>query len=125
MWGLTHNFAHLVIFLASLIGAFEVSRSFNALIRLQWKTRISAKVFFITCGLTHLGLALGVGDSTFFVITDHLQAVGLVSFLLLLSYDLTGALRLLRLVFKAVQSEYGADGDRMIATVIAALRRGH
>ncbi|MDB5280851.1 MAG: hypothetical protein JWR61_5806 [Ferruginibacter sp.] len=124
MWGLTHNIEHLVIFLASLIGAFEVPRSFNALIRLQWKTRISAKVFFVTCGLTHLGLALNLEHSPFFTITDHMQAVSLVVFLVLLSYDLTRALRMIRLAFKAVQSEHGADGDRMIATVTTALRRG-
>lgn len=119
-----HIFAHLVIFTCGLVAAFEVSRSFNALIKMRWRTRIAAKLFFIGVALTHLAIAVEREDSLFFILTDVVQAVSLVTFLILLYLDLMAALRNLRLAFKAIQLEYDGDGDRMIATVTTALRRG-
>lgn len=119
-----HIVAHTIIFVACLVGALEVSRSFLAVFHLRWRTRIAAKTFFITCGLTHLGLALGKGGSLFFTISDSLQAVALVAFLTLLAQDLFTALRRLQMAFRAIHSKYGSDGDKMIATVALALQRG-
>jgi hypothetical protein len=116
--------AHTIIFAACLVGALEVSRSFVALIHLRWRTRISAKVFFVTCGLTHLGLALNESGTLFFALTDYLQALGLVAFLALLVQDLFTALRRLQAAFRAIHSEHGKDGDRMIATITLALQQG-
>lgn len=119
-----HIIAHTLIFIACLAAALEVSRSFVALISLRWRTRIAAKTFFVTCGLTHLGLALDKQDALFFTITDFIQAIGLILFLVLLAQDVFRALRRLRLAFQAIEAAYGEDGDGMIATVTLALQRG-
>jgi hypothetical protein len=119
-----HIVAHTIIFIACLVGALEVSRSFVALIHLRWRTRIAAKVFFITCGLTHLGLALEKNDALLFTLSDYLQALSLVAFLVLLVQDLFIALRRLQMAFRAIHSKYGKDGDRMIATITLALQQG-
>ena len=119
-----HIVAHTVIFVACLVGALEVSRSFLAIIHLRWITRISAKVFFVTCGLTHLGLALDKSDALLFTLTDYLQAIGLVAFLVFLVQDLFLALRRVQMAFRAIHSKYGQDGDRMIATITLALQQG-
>lgn len=113
---------HLLIFAACLIGAFEVSRSYVALIRLKWRTRIAAKVFFASTGIIHIGLALGDQRETLFQILYVLELVSVVVFLISLFIDLSSALRRLRLAFKVIEQIYGTDGRRMIATVIAALQ---
>jgi hypothetical protein len=120
-----HIVAHTIIFIACLIGALEISRSFVALIHLQWKTRITAKVFFVTCGLTHVGMALDKSNAVFFTLSDYLQAIALVGFLALLVRDLLRALRRVQMAFQAIHSKYGKDGDRMIATITLALQQGH
>src|SRR3954452_19435002 len=111
-----HIVAHTIIFLACLAGAIEVSRSFVALIHLRWRTRIAAKTFFVACGIANLGLALE-SDGVLWTITDWIQAVALVAFLILLAQDLFRALRRVQLAFKAIHAKYGDDGDTMIATV--------
>lgn len=116
--------AHFIIFVAALVGALEISRAYLALIHLHWQTRASAKIFFVGCALVHLGLALGKSDALFFQIVSGIQAVSIVAFLILLAWDLNAALRNLRRAFQLIQDEYGADGDRMIATVTTALRKG-
>jgi hypothetical protein len=119
---LTHVLAHLIIFLAYLAAVFRVPPSFRALMKLRLITMVSGAGFFLFCGLTHFGLALGKSDLLFFEITDHLQAVSIVTFLLTLSIDLQNALTRLRLAFQTIRHAYGKDGERMIATVTAALQ---
>lgn len=113
-----------IIFIAALIAAVEVSRGYLALIKLRMQTRVSAKAFFICCALTHLGLALHKSDDLFFQIVGYLQAVSIVAFLIYLATDLRAALSNLRQAFKVIQLEHGETGDRIIAAIIAALRKG-
>lgn len=118
----SHIIAHSVIFIAYLVAVFRVPPSFAALIQLRLPTIVAGAGFFLFCGLTHLGLSLNKEDALLFYITDHLQAVSIVAFLVLLSQDISRALSRLRLAFKVIRQAYGADGEKMIATVTAALQ---
>lgn len=119
-----YTFAQLVIFVASLVAAIEISRAYLALIHLHWQTRVFAKTFFVCCAIFHLGLALDSTHGWFIDTIGLVQAVSIVMFLVLLALDLNTALRNLRRAFKLIQAEYESDGDRMIAAVTMALRQG-
>lgn len=121
---IVYVFAQLVIFVAALVAAIEISRAYLSLIYLHWLTRISAKVFFVCCAIFHLGLALGSVHGWLMDTVGLVQAISIVAFLILLAQDVTTALHNLRVAFKLVQERYGADGDRMIAAVTMALRQG-
>lgn len=115
--------AHIIVFVACLIGAIEVSRSYAALIHLRWRTRISAKVFFASVGVLNLLLALNEHTSAFFSVLVCLQAVALLVFLVSLFLDLMRALSRVRAAFRAIQLKHGHTGDEIIATVLTALQR--
>lgn len=119
-----HAVVHFILFVAYLAAVFYVPSAFRALIRLNLSTILFGASFLFFSGLTYLALATGHEDSTLFVVSDYLQVVSIVGFLFCLAHDLQTALRNLRLAFRAIQAEFGADGNRMIALVTQALRRG-
>jgi hypothetical protein len=116
------KFAHFVICIACLLGALEISRSYLALFKLRWRTRIAAKLFFVCVAVANLGFIIDKEGASFFQGVYVVEAIALSSFLVLLFIDLRKALKRLRLAFTAIQSHYGKDGQRMIATVVTALQ---
>jgi hypothetical protein len=120
---MSHVFAHIIIFLAYLGATIYVPGVMRSLFYVRPLTLIAGGGFFLFCGLTHLALALDKQDALLFEITDHLQAVAIVAFLILIAIDLTTALRRLRQAFKLIHDEQGEGGDRAISLVTMALQR--
>lgn len=122
---IAHVAVHFILFVAYASAVFYVPSAFKALISLHRMTFVFGAGAFLCGAMTYLGLAVGREDALFFTITDFLQAVSIVGFLIYLAWDLQAALRNLKLAFKAISVEYGAEGDHIIALVTQALRRGH
>ena len=111
----THLVAHLVIFVGYLLAIAQVVPVFSALIKLSLTTRIAGAGFFLFCGMTHAGLALGEVDSPVVAATDHLQAASIIVFIIALSRDLASANRRLSACFEEI-------GSRSAVAVAAALQ---
>ncbi len=85
-WGLL---AQLHLLLALVIAAAYLSVPFTALRRLAEllpKTAVvSGSMFFLTCAITHLGIAAGFHESHWMVLNDFVQAVSVITFIASLS----------------------------------------
>jgi hypothetical protein len=115
----THLLAHLGIFVGYLLAIALVVPVFSALIKLSLLTRISGAGFFLFCGVTHAGLALDDPGSPLISVTDHLQAVAIITFIVSLTRDLAAANRRLNRAFDVI----GAESAVAVAAALQDVRR--
>ncbi len=115
----THLLAHVIIFVGYLLAIAKVVPVFSALIKLSLVTRVSGAGFFLFCGMTHAGLALGEADSAIVAATDHLQAASIIAFIIALSRDLAAANRRLTACFE----EIGSGSALAVAAALQDVRR--
>lgn len=119
----THLAANAVIAVAYIVAVMRVPDAFRSLIKLRPATLVSGAGFFLFCGMTHAALAANAEDALWVTVTDHLQAVAIVCFLLFLSRDLLVATRNLAGAYRAIAREYGPEVARKVgATIDAALQ---
>lgn len=73
--------------LALIIMAAYVAIPFTALRRipLPMNAKVAGSLFFITCAITHLGIAAGFHNNPWMVLNDFVQAVSSASFIFILS----------------------------------------
>ena len=83
------------ILLALVIMGAYLSIPFTALRRLPMprRTRVFGSLFFITCAITHLALAMGFHDSQWMILSDLVQAVASIGFIYSVSQIVEYALR--------------------------------
>ena len=114
--------AYMILSICSLAAAFQIGPSFRSLIRLRPITLMSGAGFFLFGAVVGLGFSLGNETGPIYQTAIYFQAISMVTFLICLHTDLHRALRRLRAAFQAIRIAYGKDGERAIATVIAALQ---
>lgn len=115
----SHLLAHIAIFIGYLLAIALVVPVFSALIRLSPMTRITGAGFFLFCGVTHAGLAIGDPGSPIVSVTDHLQAVAIIAFIVSLTRDLAAANHRLDKAFELI----GADSAVAVAAALQDTRR--
>lgn len=113
-----HMVAHSLIFIGYIVACLIVPATIRALIALRTKTTVAGATFFITCGITHFALVFNIEAQEWVKVNDHLQAVAIISFVFLLSQDLTRALTRLRVAFKALAEQEGPDVALRVAETI-------
>jgi hypothetical protein len=103
----THIAAHSLIALGYVYFALVVPNTLSDVIKISPITSATGGGFFITCGLTHFGLAVHRSYTAFFTVADHLQAVFVIAFAVFLIRDLRQAAALLRRADAARAREAG------------------
>jgi len=119
-----HTAAYFILVVVFVARMFRLPASFNALIGLHRWTQVAGLLSSLLLAVGFFGSAIGERDALVFLITDWGIAVSSVAFLIGLAMDVNASLKNLRIAFKLAQDEFGSDGDRMIALVTQALRRG-
>ena len=76
---------HILLSLVIMAGYMTVPFTVLRRIPLPRITQVSGLCFFATCAITHVGLAVGVHDSPWFVLNDLIQAVSVITFIVTLS----------------------------------------
>jgi hypothetical protein len=124
--GVTHLVAHVLSFFGYVAAMVVVPRTLSSLIDVRAVTTISGSGFFITCGLTHLGLALEKPGAWWVSVNDHLQAGFILVFVASLMLDLIRAQARLTAAFAAIGVKYGRGcAEEVQATIEHALAAKH
>lgn len=124
MIDLIHTVIFFILAILFVARAFQLPSSYRAVFGLHRATHLTGFTSSALLSFGFLGNAFDQRHTLAWVISDGILVVSTVAFLFLLFWDVNTALKNLRLAFKAIQAEFGADGNRMIALVTAALRRG-
>jgi len=109
MIDVSHLLSHLLIFCGYATAMVLVPRAFSQLMRLGRDTQVGAGGFFITCGITHIGNALGMPYAWWVEVNDHLQAVFIAVFIFGLLRDLRRVVTNLAKAFVAIEMRYGTE----------------
>lgn len=80
---------HIMLSLVIMVGYLLVPFTALRKIPLPRITRVSGLLFFLTCALTHVGMAVGVSGSDWFILNDAVQAVSVVTFIFTLNNMVT------------------------------------
>lgn len=121
----THIIAHLTIFLGYIGFAVLVPGIISRIIHVRTLTKLSGGGFFLTCGITHIGLALDRQDTPLISVTDHLQAGFVLAFGLMIALDFRDAyerLQKARLVAAARSGEVGEEVFDLFRSALRDLR---
>ncbi len=115
-----HIVSHLVIFVGYILACLQVPPAFRSIIYIRPLTIVAGGGFFLTCGITHMSVALEVSDAWWAQLDAHAQAVFIISFLWLLAQDLASALKRLQAAFRHLFEELD---DETAAKVVAVIKK--